>query len=601
MSNATDEFRELYESISSDQREMFDFIWSEFVRVGEWPRLSRVVGEVGSLDPLEKWCNELGGDIIDRAHGKGGKIVLRLTFLGVLLTSFSTTLIESLRRFLIIVKHRIEVEKDVGVELQIQNVLREVELSSGDEYPLIRLLEASGCKWGAVNGEEDNWIFETWDGAVELFGVKQQEMNVYIFTVALKHLNRIEDEIYQTTYDESVQTRDGDLVDKEKINGDHKHYMYEVALSFAGEQREYVERVFGYLKDQRIRTFYDDDNEVALWGEDLAEYFDDIYRVKSQYCVMFISTEYAEKPWTIHERRSALARALNDKSAYVLPARFDDTELPGLRSTVGYIDLKNYPDPIEFAKLIIRKIQNTERESHFSDVLEDSGSENDSLYNILGLLLTLKQYADEFDERQIVPGITQLKEAFEINGDRIVELLKDNHVSLIAYSSRLIELADLAEKIGVFEFYMGRNSYVEFAGMLSESTSIINSILAESFSEIANEPALLNDIKESLSSTIQGFTDLTRKINKTDKTILYKRIDKYQSDVCEIGMQFYRVGYLLDGFGNRMQGEKLMEIGDSLHLIEATDGEIDPSNVFEVFDEFDTYCTELHDILKSVQ
>jgi len=44
---------------------------------------------------------------------------------------------------------------------------------------------------------------------------------------------------------------------------------------------------------------------------------------------MFISKEYAEKPWTKHERRSDLSRAL-EEDEYVLPARFDDTELPGL-------------------------------------------------------------------------------------------------------------------------------------------------------------------------------------------------------------------------------------------------------------------------------
>ena len=53
---------------------------------------------------------------------------------------------------------------------------------------------------------------------------------------------------------------------------------------------------------------------------------------------MFISAEYATKPWTRHERRSALARAL-EEDEYVLPVRFDDTDLPGLRPTVKYVDL----------------------------------------------------------------------------------------------------------------------------------------------------------------------------------------------------------------------------------------------------------------------
>jgi len=55
---------------------------------------------------------------------------------------------------------------------------------------------------------------------------------------------------------------------------------------------------------------------------------------------MFISEAYAAKPWTRHERRSALARALEEEEEYILPARFDDTELPGLRPTIAYLDLR---------------------------------------------------------------------------------------------------------------------------------------------------------------------------------------------------------------------------------------------------------------------
>jgi hypothetical protein len=44
--------------------------------------------------------------------------------------------------------------------------------------------------------------------------------------------------------------------------------------------------------------------------------------------------------WPRHERRSALARAIAERGAYVLPVRLDDTDLEGLRPTVGYIDAR---------------------------------------------------------------------------------------------------------------------------------------------------------------------------------------------------------------------------------------------------------------------
>ena len=44
-------------------------------------------------------------------------------------------------------------------------------------------------------------------------------------------------------------------------------YTYEVALSFAGEQRDYVRDVNDALKTLGVKTFYDDDYAVDLWGK----------------------------------------------------------------------------------------------------------------------------------------------------------------------------------------------------------------------------------------------------------------------------------------------------------------------------------------------
>jgi hypothetical protein len=129
---------------------------------------------------------------------------------------------------------------------------------------------------------------------------------------------------------------------------------FDVCLSFAGEQRSYVEMVARGLKEGGYRVFYDADEKAKLWGKNLAEHFDYVYRQASRVCVMFISAEYAEKPWTTHERRSALARAL-EEDEYVLPARFDDTELPGLQPTIGYIDLTQFA-PGSLVDLLTEKL-----------------------------------------------------------------------------------------------------------------------------------------------------------------------------------------------------------------------------------------------------
>lgn len=130
---------------------------------------------------------------------------------------------------------------------------------------------------------------------------------------------------------------------------------YEVVLSFAGEDREYVERVAGYLKRNEVEVFYDKYEEVTLWGKDLSEHLDRVYRGSARYCVIFISQHYRDKIWTTYERRSALAKAIEQKTEYILPVRFDDTEIPGIRSTIGYVDLRD-KTPEQLGEMILRKL-----------------------------------------------------------------------------------------------------------------------------------------------------------------------------------------------------------------------------------------------------
>jgi hypothetical protein len=130
---------------------------------------------------------------------------------------------------------------------------------------------------------------------------------------------------------------------------------YDIALSFAGENRVYVEEVARCLRDQGIRVFYDLYEEASLWGKNLYEHLCDVYQNQASYTVMFISKEYSAKLWTNHERQSAQSRAFEERQEYILPARFDDTEVPGLLRTIGYVDLRDRT-PAEFCKLIVTKL-----------------------------------------------------------------------------------------------------------------------------------------------------------------------------------------------------------------------------------------------------
>ncbi len=130
---------------------------------------------------------------------------------------------------------------------------------------------------------------------------------------------------------------------------------WDVALSFAGAQRPYVEQVASALKARGVRCFYDADEQVRLWGTHLAEELPQIYARESAAVVVFISADYAGRDWTRLERRAAFSRAVIEAGVYVLPARFDDSELPGLLPDVVAVDLRRYI-PEQFADLVVAKL-----------------------------------------------------------------------------------------------------------------------------------------------------------------------------------------------------------------------------------------------------
>jgi hypothetical protein len=117
---------------------------------------------------------------------------------------------------------------------------------------------------------------------------------------------------------------------------------YDVAISFAGEQRAEAEAIAESLTRSKLKVFYDRYEQANLWGKDLYEHLSEVYQTKAHYCLMLVSAAYAAKVWPTHERRNAQARALSQKGEYILPVRIDDTEIPGLLNTVAYLRYQDH-------------------------------------------------------------------------------------------------------------------------------------------------------------------------------------------------------------------------------------------------------------------
>jgi hypothetical protein len=130
---------------------------------------------------------------------------------------------------------------------------------------------------------------------------------------------------------------------------------YDVVFSFAGEDRTYVKRVADYLRAKGVKIFYDEYEQTQLWGKDLAEHLELVYRRSGRYCVIFISQDYVNSMWTRPERRAAVSRALEEQMEYILPARFDETDVPGILPTVVFVSLAD-KSPSKFGKVILQKL-----------------------------------------------------------------------------------------------------------------------------------------------------------------------------------------------------------------------------------------------------
>jgi hypothetical protein len=162
---------------------------------------------------------------------------------------------------------------------------------------------------------------------------------------------------------------------------------YDVALSFAGEDRAHAEGLSDLLKQHGVRVFYDRAEQSALWGKDLYQHLSSVYGEQSRYCVVFVSERYLGKLWTKHELRNAQARSFSLDREYILPVRLDDTILPGLPMTVGYLDLRT-TSLEQIGLLLLEKLgvtsgalqENAERASWDGELVTYNGHEMASFW-----------------------------------------------------------------------------------------------------------------------------------------------------------------------------------------------------------------------------
>lgn len=189
-------------------------------------------------------------------------------------------------------------------------------------------------------------------------------------------------------------------------------YKYNVAISFAGEDRNAARQIAQGLETHGLKVFYDEFEQANLWGKDLYEYLADVYSNQAQFCIMLISKHYAEKAWTTHERKNAQARAFRENKEYILPVKLDDTTLPAIPGTIGYLDLRQLSVE-EIVSAVLAKMEKSKATAAINPSLP-LPSKSEEQFNIPGIPIPkVKRKISRLEkDKYLKEAFTYIKEYF---------------------------------------------------------------------------------------------------------------------------------------------------------------------------------------------
>lgn len=109
---------------------------------------------------------------------------------------------------------------------------------------------------------------------------------------------------------------------------------YDLALSFAGEDREYAEKLYDFLSDEDLAVFYDLAEQPRILTRDVEAFLQPIYESKARYVVAVLGETFGLKRWTLFESGAFRERINRGEvipiwSTKTPPSAFDETRRIG--------------------------------------------------------------------------------------------------------------------------------------------------------------------------------------------------------------------------------------------------------------------------------
>ena len=132
---------------------------------------------------------------------------------------------------------------------------------------------------------------------------------------------------------------------------------FRIAFSFAGEKRDFVEKVAGILAQRFGESviLYDKFHEAEFARARLGRYLPKLYHEESELAVVVICKDYPQKEWCGLEWDAIFDLLKKRHENEVMFSHFDRATVDGLYSEAGFIEL-DHKTPEQFATLILERL-----------------------------------------------------------------------------------------------------------------------------------------------------------------------------------------------------------------------------------------------------
>ena len=120
---------------------------------------------------------------------------------------------------------------------------------------------------------------------------------------------------------------------------------YDVALSFAGEDRAFAEALYEHLSDAGWAVFYDLAEKHRILANRVDKYLAPIYQSNAQFVVAVLGEQYGMKRWTIFESEQFKSRI---DAGEVIPIRSTRLPMSAFDATrdIGHLTFNPAEDPV---------------------------------------------------------------------------------------------------------------------------------------------------------------------------------------------------------------------------------------------------------------